>query len=336
MGPPSFLRPLLRTRAHLPRSVQLRYVSTPMRMPAMSPTMTEGGIAGWKLNEGDKFSAGDVLLEIETDKATIDVEAQDDGILGKILVKSGTSKIPVGQVIAVLAEEGDDLASIEIPTDLAPEDPEKSGGLPTAEPPKEKRTETKGSEQKEVKKEDVSEKVEKVEIKKVKSSRPLFPGVARLLEETSLTTAQIDKIQGTGRGGMITKGDVLVALGKINNPYGSAEKLITDVMGPSGKRASEASSLTSPAPVKEVPRDAAGIRRLIVAGMAKASQLRPSLVDQVTSLSPSSDAAFDAILSPYTSLLPPAQPDVPFPSNSDLVSMESRRSAVIDEYAGLF
>ncbi|EIW68455.1 hypothetical protein TREMEDRAFT_32321 [Tremella mesenterica DSM 1558] len=308
-----------------------------MRMPAMSPTMTEGGIAGWKLNEGDKFSAGDVLLEIETDKATIDVEAQDDGILGKILVKSGTSKIPVGQVIAVLAEEGDDLASIEIPTDLAPEDPEKSGGLPTAEPPKEKRTETKGSEQKEVKKEDVSEKVEKVEIKKVKSSRPLFPGVARLLEETSLTTAQIDKIQGTGRGGMITKGDVLVALGKINNPYGSAEKLITDVMGPSGKRASEVSRFAHLI-LKEVPRDAAGIRRLIVAGMAKASQLRPSLklTHSVTSLSPSSDAAFDAILSPYTSLLPPAQPDVPFPSNSDLVSMESRRSAVIDEYAGLF
>ena len=55
-------------------------------MPAMSPTMTEGGIAGWKKQEGDSFSAGDVLVEIETDKATIDVEAQDDGILAKIIV----------------------------------------------------------------------------------------------------------------------------------------------------------------------------------------------------------------------------------------------------------
>lgn len=52
----------------------------------MSPTMTEGGIASWKLKEGDTFTAGDVLVEIETDKATIDVEAQDDGFLAKILV----------------------------------------------------------------------------------------------------------------------------------------------------------------------------------------------------------------------------------------------------------
>jgi pyruvate dehydrogenase E2 component (dihydrolipoamide acetyltransferase) len=54
----------------------------------MSPTMTEGGIASWKKNEGETFAAGDVLLEIETDKATIDVEAQDDGILAKIVVRT--------------------------------------------------------------------------------------------------------------------------------------------------------------------------------------------------------------------------------------------------------
>ena len=56
------------------------------QMPAMSPTMTEGGIASWKKQEGDSFTTGDVLVEIETDKATIDVEAQDDGILAKIIV----------------------------------------------------------------------------------------------------------------------------------------------------------------------------------------------------------------------------------------------------------
>lgn len=83
--------------------------------------MTEGGIANWKKAEGETFTAGDILLEIETDKATIDVEAQDDGIMGKILVQAGENKVPVGQVIAILAEEGDDIASIEVPTDLAPE-----------------------------------------------------------------------------------------------------------------------------------------------------------------------------------------------------------------------
>lgn len=61
----------------------------------MSPTMTEGGIASWKKQEGETFAAGDVLLEIETDKATIDVEAQDDGVLAKIVVSSPQS--PVGE-----------------------------------------------------------------------------------------------------------------------------------------------------------------------------------------------------------------------------------------------
>ena len=56
-------------------------------MPAMSPTMTEGNITAWKVKEGQAYSAGDVLLEIETDKAQMDVEAQDDGILARILVR---------------------------------------------------------------------------------------------------------------------------------------------------------------------------------------------------------------------------------------------------------
>ncbi|KAF9499771.1 pyruvate dehydrogenase [Pleurotus eryngii] len=79
-------------------------------MPAMSPTMTEGGIASWKKKEGESFSTGDVLLEIETDKATIDVEAQDDGIMAKIITPDGSKNVQVGSVIAILAEEGDDLS----------------------------------------------------------------------------------------------------------------------------------------------------------------------------------------------------------------------------------
>ncbi|MBH1945568.1 biotin/lipoyl-binding protein, partial [Erythrobacter sp. YJ-T3-07] len=59
-------------------------------MPALSPTMTEGNIATWKVKEGDEFAAGDVLLEIETDKASMDVEAQDDGIMMKIFTGDGS------------------------------------------------------------------------------------------------------------------------------------------------------------------------------------------------------------------------------------------------------
>ncbi|KAF8622242.1 hypothetical protein AX15_007181 [Amanita polypyramis BW_CC] len=87
-----------------------RYALSRFNMPAMSPTMTEGGIASWKKKEGESFSAGDVLLEIETDKATIDVEAQDDGILAKVLVPDGSKNIAVGSVIAIFGEEGDDLS----------------------------------------------------------------------------------------------------------------------------------------------------------------------------------------------------------------------------------
>ncbi|KAJ1813072.1 pyridoxine biosynthesis protein [Coemansia sp. RSA 2675] len=83
-------------------------------MPALSPTMTEGGIARWEKKEGESFSAGDLLLQIETDKAQMDVEAQDDGVLVKILAPDGSQNVAVNTPIAILAEEGDDLAGIDI------------------------------------------------------------------------------------------------------------------------------------------------------------------------------------------------------------------------------
>ncbi|OAQ96987.1 hypothetical protein LLEC1_02252 [Akanthomyces lecanii] len=70
-------------------------------MPALSPTMTEGNIASWRVKEGETFIAGDVLLEIETDKATMDVEAQEDGIMMKIMSQDGSKAVPVGTRIAV-------------------------------------------------------------------------------------------------------------------------------------------------------------------------------------------------------------------------------------------
>ncbi|KAJ3537636.1 hypothetical protein NM688_g6651 [Phlebia brevispora] len=79
----SIARSVLTRRMHVSAA---RRALTRFNMPAMSPTMTEGGIASWKKKEGESYSAGDVLLEIETDKATIDVEAQEDGILAKIIV----------------------------------------------------------------------------------------------------------------------------------------------------------------------------------------------------------------------------------------------------------
>ncbi|MCO5133681.1 MAG: pyruvate dehydrogenase complex dihydrolipoamide acetyltransferase [Phyllobacteriaceae bacterium] len=79
-------------------------------MPALSPTMEEGNLAKWLVKEGDNVSAGDVIAEIETDKATMEVEAVDEGTVAKILVAAGTEAVKVNEVIAILAEEGEDVA----------------------------------------------------------------------------------------------------------------------------------------------------------------------------------------------------------------------------------
>ncbi|MEH6402415.1 MAG: pyruvate dehydrogenase complex dihydrolipoamide acetyltransferase [Sneathiella sp.] len=82
-------------------------------MPALSPTMTEGTLANWQAKEGDEISSGDVLAEIETDKATMEVEAIDEGILGKILIPGGTENVAVNTPIAVMLEEGEDMSALD-------------------------------------------------------------------------------------------------------------------------------------------------------------------------------------------------------------------------------
>ncbi|HPD83274.1 MAG: pyruvate dehydrogenase complex E1 component subunit beta [Alphaproteobacteria bacterium] len=86
-------------------------------MPALSPTMTEGNLARWLKKEGDTVESGDVIAEIETDKATMEVEAVDEGIMGKILIAAGTENVSVNTPIAVLLEEGEDASSIVIPSE---------------------------------------------------------------------------------------------------------------------------------------------------------------------------------------------------------------------------
>ena len=82
-------------------------------MPALSPTMTEGNLAKWSVKEGDSVSAGDVIAEIETDKATMEVEAVDEGTIGKILVSEGTEAVAVNTPIALLLEDGEDKSALD-------------------------------------------------------------------------------------------------------------------------------------------------------------------------------------------------------------------------------
>ncbi len=89
-------------------------------MPALSPTMEKGNLAKWLKKEGDKVKSGDVLAEIETDKATMEVEAIDEGILAKIVVPAGTNDVPVNELIAIIAQEGEDVSAAPAPKAAAP------------------------------------------------------------------------------------------------------------------------------------------------------------------------------------------------------------------------
>ena len=87
---------------------------TPVLMPALSPTMEEGTLAKWNVKEGDAVSSGDVIAEIETDKATMEVEAVDEGVIGKILVAEGTENVKVNDPIAVLLDDGESAGDIDL------------------------------------------------------------------------------------------------------------------------------------------------------------------------------------------------------------------------------
>ena len=176
-------------------------------MPAMSPTMTEGNIASWKIHEGEKYSTGDVLLEIETDKATMDVEAQEDGQLAKIIQQSGAKGVKVGSRIAVIAEEGDDLSTLELPADETskPASPPKDEGKPASKAP-----------------EKPAQKPQTTSARKPQTY-PLYPSVAQLLKEKGLSPSDADRIPASGPKGRLLKGDVLSYVGKIQSSYSSEQ-----------------------------------------------------------------------------------------------------------------
>ncbi len=104
-------------------------------MPALSPTMTEGKLAKWLKKEGDAIKSGDLIAEIETDKATMEMEAVDEGTLGKILVAAGTEKVSVNQPIAVLLQEGESAKDIKASAPTSKSEPPKAE-TPKAEAPK--------------------------------------------------------------------------------------------------------------------------------------------------------------------------------------------------------
>ncbi|KAJ7096485.1 pyruvate dehydrogenase X component [Mycena crocata] len=264
-------RPLFRRLLHQSHA---RRAITHLEMPAMSPTMTEGGIAGWKKKDGESFVAGDVLLEIETDKATIDVEAQDDGIMGKILVPDGSKNIVVGKIIALLAEEGDDISNLEAPKeDVSPrrKQEEAAASTPPSPPPAQESEPS-----------PTPSTSHSHSSTPPSHSRPLFPSVHRLLIEHDISKPS--NIKGTGVRGMLTKGDVLTFLGKASGPLGTY------------KESPPPMAQAQPKKEEYKPLDGPALRQLIVSTM---------LQDSVKARNPAPDLAqadFDSVLADY---LPP-------------------------------
>ena len=108
---------------------------TNILMPALSPTMEKGNLARWLKKEGDKIKSGDIIAEIETDKATMEYEAVDEGTLAKIVVPEGTQDVAVNAVIAVLAAEGEDVKAAASAAKSAPAKKAPKARRPSFETP---------------------------------------------------------------------------------------------------------------------------------------------------------------------------------------------------------
>ena len=161
-------------------------------MPALSPTMTEGNLAKWTKKEGDKIKPGDVIAEIETDKATMEVEAVDGGVLGKIIVPAGTESVKVNALIAVLLEDGEDKKSLEKFTSGSANSNQKPAAAPAPAQKAESQPAAPAA---------ANNEQRTTSNDKTKAS----PLAKRIAEQTGVSLAGI---QGTGPHGRIIRADV--------------------------------------------------------------------------------------------------------------------------------
>jgi Biotin-requiring enzyme/e3 binding domain len=290
----------------------------------MSPTMTEGNIASWKVKEGDSFSTGDVLLEIETDKATMDVEAQEDGIMAKIIQADGSKGVQVGTRIAVLAEPGDDISSLEIPPDdskPAPKPEESKKDEPKAEAPKPSESAPSTSKPSEPSKSASSPAGPGQNMK-----YPFYPAVTALIHENHISESDVSKIPATGPNGRLLKGDVLAHLGRIQSDYSSTQSkriehlahmdLSNIKIAPPEKKA-EAKAESPPAAMPELPQvtsislpislsevlkvqrriqETLGVSMPLSTFLARAVDIANDDLPKPKGAKPSSDALFNAVL----------------------------------------
>ncbi|XP_067654552.1 pyruvate dehydrogenase protein X component, mitochondrial-like [Haliotis asinina] len=185
---------LLRHQIHLQT---VNYDAMKILMPALSPTMSEGTIVKWLKKEGEKLSPGDILCDIQTDKAVVSMENEEDGILAKIVVPDNTADVKIGTLIAVIVEEGDDWQNVEIPAhtdpDTGPPAPAAAAPAPSTPSPSPPPAAPATPAAVEVSSKDLH-------------AAGVGPSVRKLAEEYGISPANIT---GTGPHSWVTKGDVL-------------------------------------------------------------------------------------------------------------------------------
>ncbi|MEM7508702.1 MAG: pyruvate dehydrogenase complex dihydrolipoamide acetyltransferase [Pseudomonadota bacterium] len=219
-------------------------------MPALSPTMEEGKLAKWLKAEGDTVTSGDLIAEIETDKATMEVEAVDEGVLGKILIPEGTDAVKVNEVIALLLEEGEDAAELQTaPAASKALAPVEDAPAPTIQDPPKAATPAPMQQ----------------------NGARVFasPLARRIAAEKGLDLA---RITGSGPRGRIVKADVLSA-----EAAPSAHAPATAVPPPAAMRtgpdAASVQALYEGRSFEEIPLD--GMRKTIAARLTEAKQTIP-------------------------------------------------------------
>ncbi|OIW11836.1 hypothetical protein TanjilG_14648 [Lupinus angustifolius] len=179
-------------------------------MPSLSPTMTEGNIARWLKKEGDKVSTGEVLCEVETDKATVELECMEEGYLAKIVHGDGSKEIKVGEVIAVTVEDEEDIAKFKDYHPSASESGDSTAKETSSPPPPKKEVDEEPSREPEP-------KVSKPSEPSSSGDRIFASPLARKLAEEK--NVPLSSIKGTGSEGLIVKGDVEDYLGIILSSY---------------------------------------------------------------------------------------------------------------------
>jgi pyruvate dehydrogenase E2 component (dihydrolipoamide acetyltransferase) len=263
---------------------------TELKMPALSPTMEEGTLAKWLVKEGDKVNSGDILAEIETDKATMEFEAVDEGTIAKILVPEGSEGVKVGAPIAILAGEGEDAsaaASSAPKADTAPTHP-PSAAAPTA--PKADETPRTAPAQAPVETPAASPQpatMERGAGDRVKAS----PLARRLAEAQGI---DLNVLHGSGPGGRIVRADVDAAAGKAPGVAPSGAPVAATQAAPA-----LSTHLVMPGPIEQaIPHEAvklSNIRKTIARRLTEAKQQVPHIYLTV-------DIQLDALLKLRTEL----------------------------------